>query len=123
MILSKLNIDFSICKLHDPADIDLNHDFVFLSRTDEEISLVCPADLCPQNVIAVETDWKALRVDGVLDFSMVGVLSRISGILAAENISIFVISTYNTDYIFLKSQDFEKSISLLEKNDYKMKNI
>ena len=118
LILEKLDLDFSICKLPDISDVDLSRDFTFLSKTDEEISFVCPAGLTPQNSIAVETGWNALRVDGVLDFSMVGLLARISGILAKENISSFVISTYNTDYFFLKFHDFERSVSLLTKNGY-----
>jgi len=121
MILSKLDVNFSICKLRDATGVDVNRDFVFFARTDEEISLVCPSDQAPQTALAVEAGWKAFRIEGVLDFGMVGVLAKISGLLAAENISIFAVSTYNTDYIFLKSDIFEKAVSLLGKNGYEFK--
>ena len=121
MILSKFDINFSICRLNDITSVDLSRDFVFFARTDEEISLVCPADQVPQDALAVEAGWKAFRIEGVLDFGMVGVLSKISGVLAAENMSIFAVSTYNTDYIFLKSDIFEKAVSLLENNGYEFK--
>jgi hypothetical protein len=91
---------------------------MFFSKTDEEVSLVCPSSLVPSNAAIVETDWKAIRIDGVLDLNMVGVVAGITSILAKADISVFIISTYNTDYFFVKAADFSKSVSLLEKNQY-----
>ena len=120
MVLKKLGMDFSVCKLADLLEVNLNQEFMFLSKTDEEISLVCASGLVPANATIVEEGWKALRIEGVLDFGMIGVIAKISNILASADISIFVISTYNTDYILLKGYDYEKSIALLEKNNYQI---
>ena len=118
MTLIKLDMDFTVCKIQDLTDIDFSRDFVFLSKTDEEISLVCESQFAPKNMVAIETDWKALKINGILDFAMTGVIAKIANILASAEISVFVVSTYNTDYIFLKSRNFEKSVSLLENNGY-----
>jgi len=118
MELKKLNPDFTICKIRNTNDIDFNNEFVFLSKTDEEISLVCESRFVPQNTIAEEADWRAIKIVGILDFGMVGVIANISATLSRAGISIFVVSTYNTDYIFLKSCDYEKSIALLSDNGY-----
>ena len=58
-----------------------------------------------------------LKVEGPLDFSLIGILSEISGILAKEKISIFVVSTFDTDYILVKEENFEKSIKVLSDNN------
>ena len=58
--------------------------------------------------------WKALRIIGILDFSLIGILARISSVLAENRIGIFAVSTFNTDYIFVKKNDFDKSIKALE---------
>jgi hypothetical protein len=120
MTLKKLDEDFSICKLQDTHNIDFNQDFMFFSKTDEEVSLVCPSGIVPSNAVTVESGWKAFRIDGVLDLNMVGVAASITGILAKAEISVFIISTYNTDYFFVKAADFSKSVSLLENSDYEI---
>jgi len=114
MIFKAIDLDFSVCKVRDTDGIDLMRDFVFLSKTDEEISLVCEAAYVPKDAIAIEPGWKAFRVDGVLDFGLVGIIAEITKILANANISVFVVSTYNTDYVFVKSDDFDKAIKLLK---------
>ena len=77
----------------DYSCIDIDHPFVFTGRTDEEKSLVCPADIIPENVIVRDDGWRAFRICGVLDFSLIGILSRITRILAENKIGIFAIST------------------------------
>ncbi len=106
--------DFSVCKVKDYSRIDLGQPFVFTGSTDEEKSLVCPTELVPQNTVERDDGWKALRIIGMLDFSLVGILARISNILAENSIGIFAVSTFNTDYIFVKKKDFDKSIKALE---------
>ncbi|MCL2409210.1 MAG: ACT domain-containing protein [Oscillospiraceae bacterium] len=114
MVFTSLEAEFSVCKIRDAHGVDFARDFVFLSKTDEEISLVCPSTCVPQDAVAVEVGWKAFRIDGVLDFGLVGVIANITGTLANAGISVFVISTYNTDYVFIKSHDFDKGLALLE---------
>ena len=106
--------DFSVCKVKDYSQIDLGQPFVFTGSTDEEKSLVCPTELVPQNTVVRDDGWKALRIIGMLDFSLVGILARISNILAENGIGIFAVSTFNTDYIFVKRVNFDKAIKVLE---------
>ena len=67
----------------------------------------------------VEYNWKAIKIVGTLDFSLIGILSKISTILAQAEISIYALSTYNTDYILVKDDKLEKAIKVLEQNKYK----
>ena len=106
--------EFSICKVADYSQINLELPFVFTGSTDEEKSLVCPTELVPQNTVERDDGWKALRIIGMLDFSLVGILAQISNILAENSIGIFAVSTFNTDYIFVKKYNFEKAIKTLE---------
>lgn len=118
MELKKLDYPLTICKVASEADIDLNKAFYFIGKTDEEYSVVCITGDVPANVIARDDGWRGFRIQGVLDFSMLGVLSRISGILAENKIPIFVVSTFNTDYILVKEADFARSLRLLSDNGY-----
>lgn len=118
MELQKIEMDFTVCKIQNINYIDFSREFIFLSKTDEELSLVCESDSVPSDVIASETGWKALKISGILDFSMIGVISKIAGILAKADIGIFVVSTYNTDYIFLKAINFDKGVKALINNGY-----
>ena len=121
MLLKKLREDFAICKTKDRDGVSLYGDFIFTFRTDEEVSFVCETRCIPENADAVEPGWKAFRAEGVLDFGMVGVIAKITGILAEAGISVFVVSTYNTDYVFVKSENFKKSLALLERCGYNIK--
>ena len=121
MELQKIACDFSVCKIDSIEQVDFTREFVFLSKTSDEISLVCETDYVPPDATVSEPGWKALKISGVLDFSMIGVIAKISNILAEVEISIFVISTYNTDYILLKAENFDKAIEILGRNGYVIK--
>ena len=69
-------------------------------------------------VIKRDDGWKVFRIQEILDFSLIGILSRISGILAKESISVFAVSTFNTDYIFVKNRNYEKAMEILKQNGY-----
>ena len=112
--MDALGQEFSICKVTDYSQIDLESPFVFTGSTDEEKSLVCSTELVPQNTVERDDGWKALRIIGMLDFSLVGILAQISNILAENSIGIFAVSTFNTDYIFVKKCNFDKAIKALE---------
>lgn len=118
MKLKVIDVDFSVCKVKDYSLVELNEQFVFTGRTDEELSLVCPINLVPDNTTERNDGWKAFRIEGVLDFSLIGILSRISTCLAENGIGIFAISTFNTDYILTKESEFSKAIKLLEQAGY-----
>ena len=113
MELKRLEYDLTVCKVLSESDLDLTKDFYFIGKTDEEISLVCRTEDTPQNTIEREDGWKGFRIEGVLDFSLIGILAEISGILAANQIGIFAVSTYNTDYILVKQENFEKALAVL----------
>lgn len=108
----------TICKLACIQDIDLDKDFYFIGRTDEEISLVCRSEDVPSGAYETEAGWRGFRIQGVLDFSLTGILSRLSGILADNKIGIFAVSTYNTDYILVKEENFKRALDVLEMAGY-----
>ena len=121
MQLKVIDNEFSVCKVKDYSEINLNQEYVFTGATDEEKSLVCPVSLVPDNTIEREDGWKAFRIEGTLDFSLIGILAAISKVLADGGIGIFAISTFNTDYILTKSQNFERAIGLLQSAGYSIK--
>ncbi|MBR1586031.1 MAG: ACT domain-containing protein [Clostridia bacterium] len=104
MKLELLPMAFTVCQLPAQAQPGCHSPFTFLSRTDEEVSLVCPSADAPDDALQSEPGWRCLRVAGPLDFSLVGILARIAACLAARSIPIFALSTFNTDYILLKEE-------------------
>ena len=116
--LEALQLRFSVCKVTDYSGIDLAQPFCFTGTTDEENSLVCPETLVPENTTERDDGWRGFRIIGQLDFSLIGILARISKILASNGIGIFAISTYNTDYIFTKEDNFAKAMKVLEDSGY-----
>lgn len=72
----------------------------------------------PQNTLERDDGWRGFRIQGVLDFSLVGILSKLSGILAEHKIGIFAVSTYNTDYILVKEENFERALDVLASEGY-----
>ena len=105
--------DFSVCKVKDYSKVNLDAEFCFTGKTDEEKSLVCLTEDVPDDTIEREDGWKAFRIEGILDFSLIGILSPISALLAENEIGIFAISTYNTDYILVKEENYTKAKELL----------
>ena len=120
MVLKKIEHKLSVCKVTDISDIDLNSDFYFIGKTDEELSLVCKTDAVPYKTIERDDGWRGFRIQGVLDFSLIGILSKLSGILAEHKIGIFAVSTYNTDYILVKEENFDRAMEALISEGYKV---
>ena len=108
MEIEKLGCEFTVCKVRSIPPHILETPFCFVGKTDEELSLVC----------ATEDGWRAFRIRGVLDFSLVGILAPIADILAENRIGIFAVSTYNTDYVLVKSESFDRAMSLLADAGY-----
>jgi hypothetical protein len=112
--------DFAIHSLSENAQIPqtvFSANIFFIAKTFDEISIVLPQSI---DIISdeVELDWRALEVVGPLDFSMTGILSNISTVLANEKISIFAISTFDTDYILVKKEFMSAAIEALRSNHY-----
>ena len=120
MEIKRMDYNFSVCKVADYSLVKLDSEYSFIGKTDEEKSLVCITDDVPSNVTEREDGWMAFRIQGVLDFSMIGILSEISGILAENKIGIFVISTYNTDYVLTKKENYQRALDVLNRAGYKI---
>lgn len=120
MKLNVIDEDFSVCKVTDLSQVDFKDEFLFMGKTDEELSLVCRTGAVPGNAVCREDGWSAFRVEGQLDFSLIGILSGISSVLAEEKIGIFVVSTYNTDYVLVHKDDLERGIGALENKGYEV---
>ena len=109
---------FSVCRLSHIEHIDLTAEFMFFAKTDCELSLVCPTEHVPDYADDIEDGWRAFRITGILDFSLTGILSGISSVLAEAGIGIFALSTYNTDYVLVKKDNFEKAMAALSEKGY-----
>ncbi|EKU71575.1 ACT domain-containing protein [Selenomonas sp. F0473] len=120
MTLELLQPELSVCKVSDTAGIDLTQDLYFIGKTDEELSLVCRTEYVPPVTEAREDGWRAFRIAGTLDFSLVGVLAPLAGLLAERRISIFAVSTYNTDYILVRSAEVETAVAALGEGGYEV---
>lgn len=120
MKIKSLEYDFSFCKTADISELDFNSEFTFFAKTDEEISLFCKSNDLPANCTAIEEGWRAFRIEGELDFSLIGILAGISGLLAKERIGICAVSTFNTDYFFVKKDKEAAAIECLCRAGYEL---
>ena len=121
LVLSILSETFTIHKLSLDTSIPeglLKNNFYSVSKTENELSLVCSEKIEVQSLESSK-GWKCLKVKGPLDYNLTGILAGISDILAQANISIFVISTFDTDYILVRSQDLSSARNKLRKAGYK----
>ena len=120
IVLEPLDVKLSVCKVTDYSGIDISRPFCFTGATDEELSLVCPTETVPDNTTDRDDGWRAFRIVGMLDFSLIGILAKISDILASNEIGIFAVSTFNTDYILTKEDNFDKTLEVLRDSGYKL---
>jgi hypothetical protein len=118
MELRKLPYDLTVCKVGSVDNINLADDFLFIGKTGDEISLVCETDKVPDATTAREDGWRGFVICGVLVFALVGILAKVSTALAQDGIGLFAISTYNTDYILVKAENFERAESALVSAGY-----
>ena len=118
LVLETLAERFSVCKVTDYSGISAGQRYCFTASTDTENSLVCRTEDVPANTYAREGGWRCFRIQGELEFSLTGILAGIAAVLAEHDISLFAVSTYNTDYVFLKEAVFEKSLDALRQNGY-----
>ena len=120
MELKKTPYDLTVCKVADASAFDLTKDFYFIGKTDEELSLVIPTEETPAETTERDDGWRAFRIQGVLDFSLIGILSKISGLLADAKIGIFAVSTYNTDYVLVKKENYDQALAVLADAGYQI---
>ncbi len=110
--------EFSVCRVKSLPPVQNLGEIVFTARTDSELSIVCQTEYAPPEAVAQADGRRLMRVKGCLDFSLVGVLSGILRPLSENGISIFTISTYNTDYVMIESKNLWKAVSVLRKEGY-----
>ena len=118
MELERIAYPLTVCKVPDMSDIDMTAGFLFIGKTDQEISLVCKTEDTPAGTTEREDGWKGFRIRGTLDFSLTGVLSKLAGILADHQIGLFAVSTYNTDYILVKEENYDRALAALAAEGY-----
>lgn len=113
---------FAICRLDASAEIPgwaKRGSFYSITRTSDEMSVVCAQENVPADILC-ESGWRCLKVEGPLNFGLVGVLASIAGPLAEAGISIFALGTYDTDYILIKEARFDEAISVLASKGHKI---
>lgn len=120
MKIKVIKREFSICKVDGLDKIDFSDKYCFVGKTDEEISVICSTRHAPQETISRSDGWRAFRIQGQLDLTLIGVLSELTDVLARNKIGLMAVSTYNTDYVLVKAADLEKALVLLEDQDYKI---
>ena len=120
--LSVLEDRFAVCRLQPNNEVPgwaTEAGFSSITRTPDEISVVCPEETVPDEVVR-ESGWRALVVEGPLDFSLIGVLASILRPLANSGISVVTISTYDTDYVLVKEDQLDPAIAALRDNGHEI---
>lgn len=124
LTLSVLNDTFAICRFDKTSPVPewaTKGDFYSITHTDDELSIVCSQENI-REVDKIDKGWKALKVKGPLDFSLVGIMANLSSTLANGGVSVFVISTFDTDYILVKEESLKKAIDLLAQAGHTVNN-
>lgn len=109
---------YAICQLSSVPDLYKIHGFSTVSVTGKEISLVCEQKSIPETAAKVSDNWVMFEVMGKLDFSVVGLIAEISTALARNNVPIYAVSTFDTDYFLVKAVHMEKAIDALVTTGY-----
>jgi uncharacterized protein len=106
---------YAICRLNPDAVFPewIGGKFISITRTEEELSIVCEKDTVPSDV-KCERDWCVLQVEGPMDLSIVGVLASLTKPIAEAGINLFAISTFDTDYLLVKAERLEAAKVALE---------
>jgi hypothetical protein len=115
LALTVLPERFAICRLEPDAPIPAwarPGSFLSITRTEQELSIVCTEDQ-PVADERCEHGWRCLRIRGPFAFSEVGVLSSVVGPLGAEGVSVFVVCTFDTDYVLVKEEQLERAVTVL----------
>jgi len=106
---------YAVCRLELTAalpDWALAGSFFSVTRTHDELSIVCSQSSVPAGVTC-EPDWRGLKVIGPLDFALIGILAGLAGALAGAGVSLFALSTYDTDYLLVRAKDLPLAVQAL----------
>jgi len=118
MLLQVIEGKFSVCKVENLRAVNFNVPWLFVGKTDAEISVVCLTADVPHATLAREDGWRALRVAGRMDFGLTGVMAGLSTALARAGISLFAVSTFDTDYILIKADNLAPALEALGASGY-----
>lgn len=116
-----LETPLSVCKVADASGVDLDRIAppLFFAHTADELSLVCPSSSVPTtSCVEREDGWRALRVEGTLEFSLTGIIAGISSVLAASGVPVFCVSTFDTDYVLVKEDRLAQALRALDTAGY-----
>jgi len=122
LTLSVLADRLAVCKFEPERDIPewaTRNTFWSVTKTQHELSIVCPEDNVPEGIEA-ECGWRILEVEGPLDFSVTGVLNALTKPLAESGISVFVLSTHLTDYLLIREKDLKSAIIALRAQGHRI---
>ena len=120
LVLTILPFPLAVCRLEASCNIPAwaaAGPFFAITRTSEELSIVCEERLVPEGT-RLEGGWRALKVEGPLDFSLTGILARLAAVLAQAEVSIFAISTFDTDYILVRQERLSAAADALRNAGY-----
>lgn len=122
LVLSTLDGFFAICKLNPQTKIPnwaLKGEFYSITRTSEELSILCPQKIIPDEITSVGR-WRGLKIEGPFKFTEIGILNSITAPMASVNISLLSISTFDTDYVFIQDDQFEDALLILAANGHEV---
>ncbi len=121
MKLAVLAADLAVCRLLPSRDVPgwawQDKRLLSVTYTADELSIVCANSAIPDDT-QCERNWRALKVQGPLDFSLTGILAALAGPLASAGIAIFALSTYDTDYILVKEHTLQRAIAVLQQDGH-----
>lgn len=123
LTLTLLPGQFAVCRLDAGAPVPewaTTGAFTSITRTADELSVVCPAENVPPDVRA-EGPWRCLKVEGPLDFALTGILASIAVPLAEASVSIFAVSTYDTDYVLVTAAQVERAAEVLRQAGHRVR--
>jgi hypothetical protein len=115
MNLTILSDAFAICRLSPTEDVPewaMMGEFVSITHTSDELSIVCAEEYVPSDVKA-DRGWRALKVEGPLDLALTGILASLANPLAEAKINLFAISTFDTDYLLAKGYNLDRACEVL----------
>jgi hypothetical protein len=121
-VISVLKDGYKVCRLNafdGVPDWALDSPLSSVTRTAEELSIVCPDQVAPDEFKS-EHEWKCLKIHGPLGFDEVGIISSLTRVLANADISVFVLSTFETDYILVKKMNIEKAAKVLSDSGHEI---
>lgn len=125
LTLSILPRQYAVCRLDPDGPIPhwalMGEDFISLTRTPYELSVVCFEENVPTEGYRAERGWKCVRVDGPFDFSVAGIHASLALPLAEANISVLAIATYETDHLLIKAEDLERARRVLERAGHRFR--